>query len=110
MRLSRTDRSRVADWWFTVDHVLVGAILALIVAGLVLSLAASPAVALRKGLPTYYFVERHLLFSLLGIVIITSLGSGFTLLALDSSTRLLITGAVLLAAVIVDSLARARRR
>jgi D-xylose transport system permease protein len=48
--------------------------------------------------------------ALLGIVIITSLGSGFTLLALDSSTRLLITGAVLLAAVIVDSLARARAR
>lgn len=46
--------------------------------------------------------------ALLGIVIITSLGSGFTLLALDSSTRLLITGAVLLAAVIVDSLARTR--
>lgn len=48
--------------------------------------------------------------ALLGIVIITSLGSGFTLLALDSSSRLLITGAVLLAAVIVDSVARARRR
>ncbi len=69
MRLSRADRSRVGDWWFTVDHVLVGAILALIVAGLVLSLAASPAVALRKGLPTYYFVERHLFFSALGVVI-----------------------------------------
>lgn len=48
--------------------------------------------------------------ALLGIVIIQSLGSGFTLLALDSSARLLITGAVLLAAVIVDSLARTRRR
>lgn len=48
--------------------------------------------------------------ALLGIVIIQSLGSGFTLLALDSSSRLLITGAVLLAAVIVDSLARTRRR
>lgn len=48
--------------------------------------------------------------ALLGIVIITSLGSGFTLLALDSSSRLLITGAVLLAAVIVDSIGRARRR
>lgn len=48
--------------------------------------------------------------ALLGIVIITSLGSGFTLLALDSSSRLLITGAVLLAAVIVDSLGRTRRR
>jgi cell division protein FtsW len=69
MRLSRADRSRVADWWFTVDHVLVGAMLALIVAGLVLSLAASPAVAIRKGLPTYYFVERHLYFSALGVVI-----------------------------------------
>jgi len=69
MRLSRADRSRVADWWFTVDHVLVGAILALVGAGLVLSLAASPAVAIRKGLPTYYFVERHLFFSAVGVVI-----------------------------------------
>jgi len=69
MRLSRADRSRVGDWWFTVDHVLVGAILALVGAGLVLSLAASPAVALRKGLPTYYFVERHLVFSALGVVV-----------------------------------------
>jgi cell division protein FtsW len=69
MRLSRADRSRVADWWFTVDHVLVGAILALVGAGLVLSLAASPAVAIRKGLPTYYFVERHLFFSALGVLV-----------------------------------------
>jgi cell division protein FtsW len=68
MRLSRADRSRVADWWFTVDHVLVGAILALIGAGLILSLAASPAVAIRKGLSTYYFVERHLIFSALGVI------------------------------------------
>jgi cell division protein FtsW len=69
MRVSRADRSRVADWWFTVDHVLVGAILAIIGAGLVLSLAASPAVAIKKGLPTYYFVERHLLFSAAGVLI-----------------------------------------
>jgi cell division protein FtsW len=69
MRVSRADRSRVADWWFTVDHVLVGAILAIVGAGLVLSLAASPAVAIKKGLPTYYFVERHLLFSALGVLI-----------------------------------------
>jgi cell division protein FtsW (lipid II flippase) len=69
MRLSRADRSRVADWWFTVDHVLVGAILALVGVGLILSLAASPAVAIRKGLPTYYFVERHLFFSAVGVLI-----------------------------------------
>jgi len=69
MRVSRADRSRVADWWFTVDHVLVGAILAIVGAGLVLSLAASPAVAIKKGLPTYYFVERHLFFSALGVLV-----------------------------------------
>ena len=69
MRVSRADRSRLADWWFTVDHVLVGAILAIVGAGLVLSLAASPAVAIKKGLPTYYFVERHFLFSAAGLVV-----------------------------------------
>ncbi len=69
MRVSRADRSRVAEWWFTVDHVLLGAILAIVGAGLVLSLAASPAVAIRKGLPTYYFVERHVFFSAVGVLI-----------------------------------------
>jgi cell division protein FtsW len=69
MKLSRADRSRVGDWWFTVDHVLIGAILSIIGAGLIFSLAGSPAVALRKGLPTYYFVERHLLFSAAAVFI-----------------------------------------
>ena len=70
MRLSRTDRSRFAEWWFTVDHVLMTSILALIGIGLVLSLAASPAVALKKGLSTFYFVERHFVFAALGAITI----------------------------------------
>ncbi len=69
MRVSRADRSRATEWWFTVDHVLVGAILAIVGAGLVLSLAASPSVAIKKGLPTYYFVERHLVFSAAGVFV-----------------------------------------
>ncbi len=68
MKISRADRSRLADWWFTVDHALLVAILAIVGAGLVLSLAASPAVAIKKGLPTYYFVERQVVFSALGVV------------------------------------------
>lgn len=68
MTLSRTDRSRFADWWFTVDHVLLSAFLALLAIGMVLSLAASPAVAIKKGLPTYYFVERHALFAVLSAI------------------------------------------
>ena len=69
MRISRADRSRVAIWWFTVDHALVVAVLALVAAGFVLSLAASPAVALKKGLPTYHFVTRHFVFSLAGVAL-----------------------------------------
>jgi len=69
MRIARDDRSVVTEWWFSVDRVLLVAVLALIGIGIVLSLAASPAVATRKGLPTYYFVERHLVFASVGIVL-----------------------------------------
>lgn len=70
MSFSREDRSRLAAWWFTVDHVLLIAILILIGSGLVFSLVASPAVALKKGFPAYYFVERQVLFSALGAAIL----------------------------------------
>lgn len=69
MRISRADRSLVAEWWFTVDRVLLTAILVLASSGLVLSLAASPAVALKKGLPAFHFVQRHLFLSVVGVVL-----------------------------------------
>ena len=68
MRISRADKSRFADWWFTVDHVLLSSLFILMALGLVLSLAASPAVAIKKGYDTYYFVERHVAFGLAGAV------------------------------------------
>lgn len=69
MRVSRTDRSLVAEWWFTVDRVLLTAFFILIGMGAVLSLAAGPAVAIKKGLPTFYFVERHLLVAVTGTIL-----------------------------------------
>ena len=63
MKLSRADRSLLATWSFTIDRSLLMALLSLIAIGVVLSFAASPAVALKKGLPTYYFVERHVVFA-----------------------------------------------
>ncbi len=69
MRVSRADKGRLVDWWFTVDHTLLAAILTLAGAGLVLSLAASPSVAEKKGLATYYFVQRHFLFAAAGVVV-----------------------------------------
>jgi cell division protein FtsW len=68
MRLDRADNSLFADWWFTFDRQLLSVILALIGIGCILSLAASPAVALKKGLSPFHFAERHFIFAGLGIV------------------------------------------
>lgn len=65
MTLSR-DGSRLAEWWFRVDRPLLAAVAVLMAAGLVLSFAASPWVALKKDLPAYYFVERHFAIAVLG--------------------------------------------
>ena len=47
--------------------------------------------------------------ALLGIVVIMSISSGLTLMSLNSSVRFMITGAVLLLAVIIDSISRRSR-
>jgi D-xylose transport system permease protein len=47
--------------------------------------------------------------ALLGILVLQSISNGLTLLNLDSSIRYMITGAVLLLAVIIDSLSRRSR-
>ena len=73
MRLSRADDSLVAVWWFTIDRTLVTLVLTLVGIGLLVSLAASPAVAEAKHLPRYYFVERHVAFAALGLVVILTL-------------------------------------
>ncbi|MCM5556954.1 FtsW/RodA/SpoVE family cell cycle protein [Pleomorphomonas sp. JP5] len=74
--VSRAERNPVADWWFTVDKLLLIAFLALIFGGIVLSLAASPAVAERIGIAdSYYFVKRQAMFAFPAIV--TLIGVSF---------------------------------
>ncbi len=60
--VSRLERTSFAAWWWTVDRLLLAALLALMLAGIVLSLAASPPVASRLGLEPFYFVNRHVLY------------------------------------------------
>ena len=59
--VSRAERSLVADWWWTVDRWLLAALCTLVVAGLVLTMAGSPPVAERLGLPTFHFVHRQVM-------------------------------------------------
>jgi cell division protein FtsW len=62
MRLARTDRSLFAEWWFSVDRPLLGAVLLMMVIGALVSLAASPAAAHKIGEEPLYFFKRHLIF------------------------------------------------
>jgi cell division protein FtsW len=57
--LSRADKSIVSDWWFSIDRLMLAAILLLMLAGLILSLAASPAEAHRLGAEPFHFFRKH---------------------------------------------------
>jgi cell division protein FtsW len=57
--ISRAERGPVADWLRSVDVWLLGAFGALMVMGVVMALAASPAVAERIGKGTFHFVDRQ---------------------------------------------------
>ena len=79
--LSRVERTPFAAWWWTVDRLSLAAVIALMLAGIVLSLAASPPVAARLGLEPFYFVNRHILYlaPALLVLLVTSLLSERTI-------------------------------
>jgi cell division protein FtsW len=60
--VSRVERSALANWWWTIDRWLIAALGTLVIFGLVLTMAASPAVAERLGLPTFHFVNKQVMF------------------------------------------------
>jgi cell division protein FtsW len=68
--VSRKVRTPFGDWWYTVDKLVLAALLALMLAGIILSLAASPPVAARLNLDAFHFVNRHILFLLPTVVIL----------------------------------------
>ena len=67
--VSRAQRTPFGEWWWTVDKLTLAAIGALMLAGIVLSLAASPPVAGRLGLDPFFFVNRHIFYLLASIVV-----------------------------------------
>src|SRR6195952_369672 len=67
--ISREKRTPFSDWWWTIDKPLLGAIVALVLGGVILSLAASPPVATRIGLDPFHFFNRHVLFLLPSFIV-----------------------------------------
>lgn len=62
MLVSRSDRGLVARWWFTVDRLLLFAVMLLMSIGVLVSMAASPPVAERIGLDSFHFFRQQLMF------------------------------------------------
>ena len=62
MLVGRSDRGLLAKWWFTVDRGLMFAVMLLMAAGVLISMAASPPVAERIGADTFHFFRSQLMF------------------------------------------------
>jgi cell division protein FtsW len=73
--ISRAQRTLFSEWWWTVDRLVIGSVLALMLIGIVLLLAASPPVALRLGLDPFYFVHRQAIFLLPALVVLFATSS-----------------------------------
>ncbi len=67
---SRRDTSLLGRWWWTVDRWNLSAIFLLILIGVLLSFSASPSVADRLNLGSFYFVKRHILMTPLALAAI----------------------------------------
>ena len=67
--LARTDTSLLGRWWWTVDRWTLTALFFIAAFGAVLTMAASPPVAERMGLETFYFARRQFVFLALGFVV-----------------------------------------
>lgn len=72
---SRTNKSFLGEWWWTVDRGLISAFMVLVVFGLVLITTASPPVAEHLGLGHYHFLIRHviMLIPALGMMLSVSM-------------------------------------
>lgn len=75
---ARSDRSPVGLWWWTVDRWLLGAVAVLMLVGVLLAFAASPAAAARMNLgDPFHFAIRQVVFAAggAGVLLATSMMS-----------------------------------
>jgi cell division protein FtsW len=70
--ISRTDTSLVARWWWTIDRWNLAALIAIVGIGALMALAASPPVAERIGLDTFYFARRQFVYLMLAVIVMFS--------------------------------------
>ena len=99
--LARNDNSIVGLWWWTVDRWSLAALVMLIGFGAILAMAASPAIADRMGVDSFYFVHRQMMFLLPAVALMV----GVSLLSPTSVRRLAVVGLALAMIIMVATLA-----
>lgn len=72
---SRTNRSPLAQWWWTIDRQMVLGVLALVAVGYLMAFAASPAVAQHIDKSIYFFAKKQFVFLTLalGVFLVVSM-------------------------------------
>ena len=60
INFARTDTSVLGRWWWTVDRWVLATLMILVGLGIVLIFAASPAVAERIGVDSFFFVRKQI--------------------------------------------------
>ncbi len=88
LTFARTDTSLLSRWWWTVDRWMLAALGVLVFCGIILVMAASPAVAVRIGLDRFYLVRHHLVLLPIALAIVL----GVSLLNLRNLRRVAVIG------------------
>ena len=73
IQVPRDDRSVIGQWWWTVDRWSLGAILAIMAFGVMLTLAASPPAAERIGADSFMFAKRQFIFLPLALMLMLAI-------------------------------------
>lgn len=67
------DPSILGRWWRTIDKVTLGALVLLILTGLLISFAASVPLAEKRNLSSFHFVIRHVIYAVAGVTAMVTL-------------------------------------
>ena len=70
MNITRSDRSNLALWWWTIDRYLLTSFFILMMFGIFLVMASSQHLAENLNIHSHYFTIRHILYGALSIPII----------------------------------------
>lgn len=70
---SRTDKSFLGQWWWTVDRVTLAILITISIFGIVLVTAASPAVAERINASPNHYIIRHVVFLMPSMIFLLGL-------------------------------------